>query len=78
MTITLTQEHLYIGIIAFLGFLQLVQWKSIKKLQDECDKLWEQLGTLVSGVSNQIISIQKDLNSKEDKKTGSEANRDTK
>jgi hypothetical protein len=68
MTITLTQEHLYIGVIVLLIILQVVQWVTIKKLQNECDRIWEQLGTLVSGVTNQIISIQKDLGSKEDKK----------
>jgi hypothetical protein len=70
MTITLTQEHLYIGVIVLLIILQVVQWVTIKKLQNECDRIWEQLGTLVSGVTNQIISIQKDLGSKEDKKAG--------
>ena len=70
MTITLTQEHLYIGVIVLLIILQVVQWVTIKKLQNECDRIWEQLGTLVSGVTNQIISIQKDLGSKEGKKAG--------
>ncbi len=70
MTVTLTQEHLYIGVIVLLIILQVVQWVTIKKLQNECDRIWEQLGTLVSGVTNQIISIQKDLGSKEDKKAG--------
>ena len=68
MTITLTQEHLYIGTIVFLTLMQILQWRSIIKLQNECERIWEQLGTLVSGVSNQIISIQKDLSTKEDKK----------
>lgn len=68
MTITITQEHIYIGVIAFLMILQIFQWRAINKLKGECDRIWEQLGTLVSGVSNQIISIQRDLNSKEDKK----------
>ena len=70
MTITITQEHLYIGVIVFLMVLQLLQWRAISKLREECDRIWEQLGTLISGVSNQIISIQKDLSSKEDKKAG--------
>lgn len=70
MTITLTQEHLYIGIIVFLILMQILQWRYIIKLQNECERIWEQLGTLVSGVSNQIISIQKDLSTKEDKKAG--------
>lgn len=70
MTITLTQEHLYIGIIVFLILMQILQWRYIIKLQNECERIWEQLGTLVSGVSNQIISLQKDLSTKEDKKAG--------
>jgi hypothetical protein len=70
MTITITQEHIYVGVIVFLMILQIFQWRAIYKLTAECDRIWEQLGTLVSGVSNQIISIQKDLNSKEDKKAG--------
>lgn len=70
MTITITQEHLYLGVIGLLMIMQVFQWRAINKLKGECDRLWEQLGTLVSGVSNQIISIQKDLNSKEDKKAG--------
>ena len=68
MTITITEQHFYIGLIAFLVVMQVWQWVVIKKLQRECERIWEQLGTLVAGVSNKIIDIQKDLNSKEDKK----------
>lgn len=68
MTVTITQEHFYIGTIVFLVLMQVLQWNAISKLQKECDRIWEQLGTLVAGVSNKIIDIQKDLNSKEDKK----------
>lgn len=68
MTVTITQEHFYIGVIVLLMVLQIFQWRFIYKLNKECDRIWEQLGTLVSGVSNQIISIQKDLSTKEDKK----------
>lgn len=78
MTITVTEEQMYLGVIGFLCILQILQWAAIKKLQKECDNLWNQIGTLVAGVSNQIISIQKDLNNKQDKKTGYETNRDTK
>lgn len=70
MTITITEEHFYLGVIGLLMIMQVLQWRSIYNLKKECDRIWEQLGTLVSGVSNQIISIQKDLNSKEDKKAG--------
>ena len=70
MTVTITQEHFYICTIVFLVLMQVIQWNAISKLQKECDRIWEQLGTLVAGVSNKIIDIQKDLNSKEDKKAG--------
>lgn len=68
MTVTLTQEHLYIGIIVILLGLQIYQLRLIKKLEKECDDIWAQLGTLVSSITSQILSLQKDINSKQDKK----------
>jgi len=68
MTITFTQEHLYVGIIVVLVLIQLYQQRLIKKLEKECDDIWSQLGTLVGSVSSQIISLQKDINDKQDKK----------
>ena len=68
MTVTLTQEHLYIGIIVVLIGLQLYQLRLIKKLEKECDDIWAQLGTLVGNVTSQILSLQKDINDKQDKK----------
>ena len=68
MTVTLTQEHLYLGIIIILAGLQIYQLRLIKKLEKECDDIWAQLGTLVGNITSQILSLQKDLNSKEDKK----------
>jgi hypothetical protein len=68
MTVTFTQEHLYIGIIIILAGLQIYQFRLIKKLEKECDDIWAQLGTLVGNITSQILSLQKDLNGKEDKK----------
>lgn len=68
MTITFTQEHLYIGIIVVLVVIQIYQQNLIKKLEKECDDIWSQLGTLVGSISNQVISLQKDINNKQDKK----------
>ena len=68
MTVTLTQEHLYLGIIIILAGLQIYQLRLIKKLEKECDDIWAQLGTLVGNITSQILSLQKDLNGKEDKK----------
>jgi hypothetical protein len=68
MTVTFTQEHLYVGIIIVLIGIQIYQQRLIKRLEKECDDIWSQLGTLVGSVSNQIISLQKDINDKQDKK----------
>lgn len=68
MTFTLTLEHLYISIIVVLSILQITQWVYIRKLINECNSLWEQMQILAIGLSNQIGIIQKDLNSKQDKK----------
>jgi hypothetical protein len=68
MTVTLTQEHLYLGIIIILAGLQIYQLRLIKKLEKECDDIWAQLGTLVGNITSQILSLQKDINGKEDKK----------
>jgi len=68
MTVTFTQEHLYIGIIVILIGLQIYQLRLIKKLEKECDDIWAQLGTLVGNVTSQILSMQKDINDKQDKK----------
>jgi hypothetical protein len=68
MTVTFTQEHLYVGIIVVLIGIQIYQQRTIKKLEKECDDIWSQLGTLVGSISNQILSLQKDMNNKQDKK----------
>ena len=68
MIVTFTQEHLYVGIIIVLVIIQLYQQRLIKKLEKECDDIWSQLGTLVGSVSSQMLSLQKDINDKEDKK----------
>jgi hypothetical protein len=68
MTVTFTQEHLYVGIIIVLIGIQIYQQRTIKKLEKECDDIWSQLGTLVGSISSQILSLQKDMNDKQDKK----------
>lgn len=68
MTVTFTQEHLYVGIIIVLVGIQIYQQKVIKKLEQECDDIWAQLGTLVGSVSKELLSIQKDIANKQDKK----------
>jgi hypothetical protein len=68
MTLTLTPEHLYIGIIVVLVAIQLYQQRTISKLEKECDDIWSQMGTLVGNITSQMLSMQKDINDKQDKK----------
>lgn len=68
MTITFTPEHIYIGIIVVLVGLQIYQLRLINKLEKECDDIWAQLGTLVGNITSQMLSMQKDINDKQDKK----------
>jgi len=68
MTVTFSQEHIYIGIIVLLMGIQIYQQSLIKKLEKESEDIWTQMGTLVSNITSQLMSLQRDINSKEDKK----------
>jgi hypothetical protein len=48
--------------------IQIYQQRTIKKLERECDDIWAQLGTLVGNITSQMLSMQKDINDKQDKK----------
>ena len=68
MTFTLTQEHLYLGIILFLMGMQVRQWMKINKLNDEVQKLWDQISTFNTMVAMKLLDTQKSidiLNNKE-------------
>lgn len=67
MTINLTQEYLYVGIILILMAIQVYQQKRIAKLEKEVDDIWLQLGVLSQGVTNKLMDLLKDLNNKQDK-----------
>jgi hypothetical protein len=49
--------------------IQVYQWRVIYRSHKEFDDLWSQLGLLAAGLAEQIISIQRELNNKEDKKS---------
>lgn len=68
MTFTLTQEHLYLGIILFLMGMQVHQWIKINKLNDEVQKLWNQISVWNTMVAMKLLDTQKSidiLNNKE-------------
>jgi hypothetical protein len=68
MTITFTQEHVYIGIILFLMGIQIFQWKQIFNLKSEVQKLWNQISVFNTMVAIKLLDTQKEidkLNNKE-------------
>jgi hypothetical protein len=69
---------MYTGIVLLLMVLQIYQYRQIKRLEKDNSDLWTQLGILVANLSAQMLQIQKDINAKQDKNSGSEANRNTK
>ena len=68
MTLTFTPEQLYICIIVVLIRIQIYQQTLIKSLKKETEDIWAQLGTLVGSLTTLILGMQKDINSKQDKK----------
>ena len=69
MTITFTQEHLYLGIILILMGIQMVQWKQIFTLKSEVQKLWNQISVWNTMVAMKLLDTQKEidkLNNKEE------------
>ena len=67
MTITVTEQHFYLGVVLLLIILQIRQQWQIRKLEKETDKLWDQIGTFISALANQIVGMQKDIENKQNK-----------
>jgi len=68
MTVNLSETTLYVVIILVLMGIQIYQLVQTKKLEKECKDLWDQLGTLTFSITNKMLDMQKDLNTKQDKK----------
>ena len=69
MTFTIESEYIYLIAVLLLMLVQVIQWRVMVKLRKEFEDVWTQLGTLAVGVSNQLLSLQQELNKKEDKKS---------
>lgn len=67
MTITITAEQFYIGIIVFLSIVQMFQWSAIKKLEKECQSIWKQVEGLANLLASSLVATQKELEKKQDK-----------
>ncbi len=68
MTITITPEYLYLGVVLILMLIQVSQWVAISKLKKEVNSLWTQISIIAVSSGNILEGIEKKLNAKEDKK----------
>jgi hypothetical protein len=67
MTINISENNVYVGIIVVLVLIQIYQQSRIKHLENEVKEIWDQLGTLTFSITNKVLELHKELNSKQDK-----------
>jgi hypothetical protein len=61
MNITLTPEHILIGVLLLLMGLQIRQHIQLEKTKREIDKLWDQISTFNTMVALKLLETQKEL-----------------
>jgi hypothetical protein len=62
MTVTLSTENIYLAIIGLLMVVQVFQWRSIFKLKDEIDSVWNQMAILVGTFGKEVKELQDKFN----------------
>ena len=62
MTVTLSTENIYLAIIGLLMVVQVFQWRSIFKLKDEIDSVWNQMAILVGTFGKEVKELQDKYN----------------
>jgi hypothetical protein len=62
MTFTLSTENIYLTIIAVLMIVQVFQWRSIYKLKEEIDSVWNQMAILVGTFGKEVKELQDKFN----------------
>ena len=62
MTVTLSTENIYLAIIALLMIVQVFQWRSIYKLKEEIDSVWNQMAILVGTFGKEVKELQDKYN----------------
>jgi hypothetical protein len=62
MTVTLSTENIYLAIIGLLMVVQVFQWRSIFRLKDEVDSVWNQMAILVGTFGKEVKELQDKLN----------------
>ena len=67
MTVTFTQEQIYVGIILVLMGVQMIQWKQIFSLKSEVQKIWNQISVFNTMVAIKLLDTQKEIDKLNDK-----------
>ena len=62
MTFTLSTENIYLAIIGLLMIVQVFQWRSIFRLKDEIDSVWNQMAILVGTFGKEVKELQDKYN----------------
>ena len=58
MTVTIKPEYVYLLVIFILMVVQVFQWRSIYKLKDELDSVWNQMAILVGTFGKEVKDLQ--------------------
>lgn len=69
MTVTIQPEHIYVAIILFLMIMQVALHRSVKRLERDNEKLWDQMANLLANVTSRLMELQRDISNKQDKET---------
>jgi hypothetical protein len=58
MTITITTENVYLGLIFMFMAIQIYQWREIFKLKREAKQIWDQIRVLTINVAAEIMNLK--------------------
>lgn len=62
MTLTIKPEQIYLIVIGILMVVQVFQWRSIYKLKDEIDSVWNQMAILIGTFGKEVKELQDKFN----------------
>lgn len=69
MTITVTSEYLYLGVVLILMIIQAVQWFILSRVKREVSDLWTQISIIAVSSSQMLEKLEKKVDAKEDRKS---------
>jgi hypothetical protein len=61
MTIELTEQSVYIGVVIILMAIQIWQHYKITKLETQTFQIWNQISILVASISSKLLDLDKKI-----------------